>query len=209
VWAQVHRSPKANPSARDTTALVARRQGADGGWREAHGHHHGQRSGIPLARVPGLRPKARGRTGLQPRWPPQTNGAIERVPRTILRECWRPTFATSLVPHYTALHRYPAAYLGYYYDERAHAGCLANGRTPLAAYWVEPGSQPEVNPMSEREPTQVNNLDRYGFPPLPWSRAQDALAGGSPSPAVTFFLGTVGPDGKPTAAGPGRLLAVG
>ena len=59
--------------------------------------------------------------------------------------------------------------------------------------------------MSEREPTQVNNLDRYGFPPLPWSRAQDALASGSPSPAVTFFLGTVGPDAKPHAAGIGGL----
>jgi Pyridoxamine 5'-phosphate oxidase len=59
--------------------------------------------------------------------------------------------------------------------------------------------------MSEREPTQVTNLDRYGFPPLLWSRAHDALVGGSPSPAVTFFLGTVGPDGEPHAAGVGGL----
>src|SRR5262245_32557015 len=63
--------------------------------------------------------------------------------------------------------------------------------------------------MSEREPTQVTNLDRYGFPALPWSRARDALATGSPSPAVTFFLGTVGADGTPHAAGVGGLWQTG
>ena len=57
--------------------------------------------------------------------------------------------------------------------------------------------------MSGPEPTTVTNLDRYGSPALPWSRAHDALVGGSPSPAVTFFLGTVGPDGAPHAAGVG------
>ena len=59
--------------------------------------------------------------------------------------------------------------------------------------------------MPEREPTQVANLDRYGLAALPWSRARDALATGSPSPGVTFFLGTVGVDGKPHAAGVGGL----
>jgi len=59
--------------------------------------------------------------------------------------------------------------------------------------------------MSEREPAEVTNLDRYGFSPLLWSRARDALAAGSASPAVTFFLGTVAPDCKPHAAGVGAL----
>lgn len=59
--------------------------------------------------------------------------------------------------------------------------------------------------MSEREPTKVTNLSRYGNQALPWSRARDALAGSSASPDVTFFLGTVGPDGKPHAAGVGGL----
>ncbi len=59
--------------------------------------------------------------------------------------------------------------------------------------------------MSEREPTEVTNLDRYGFPALPWSRPREALTAGSPSPNVTFFLGTVGPDGRPYAAGVGGL----
>jgi hypothetical protein len=59
--------------------------------------------------------------------------------------------------------------------------------------------------MTEREPVEVTNLDRYGFPPLPWSRPRDALATGTPSPNVTFFLGTSRPDGRPHAAGVGGL----
>jgi hypothetical protein len=59
--------------------------------------------------------------------------------------------------------------------------------------------------MSESEPITGTNLDRYGNQALPWSRARDSLTAGSPSPAVTFFLGTVGPDGQPHAAGIGGL----
>jgi Pyridoxamine 5'-phosphate oxidase len=59
--------------------------------------------------------------------------------------------------------------------------------------------------MSEREPTAVANLSRYGNPALPWDRARDALTRSSASPDVTFFLGTIGPDGKPHAAGVGGL----
>ena len=59
--------------------------------------------------------------------------------------------------------------------------------------------------MTDREPVEVTNLDRYGFPALPWSRARDALVTGSPSPSITFFLGTFGPDGTPHAAGGGGL----
>jgi Pyridoxamine 5'-phosphate oxidase len=59
--------------------------------------------------------------------------------------------------------------------------------------------------MSEREPTTVTNLDRYGNQALLWSRARAALMGSSASPDVTFFLGTIGPDGKPHAAGVGGL----
>jgi len=59
--------------------------------------------------------------------------------------------------------------------------------------------------MSEREPTQATNPDRYGSPDLPWSRAREALTNEPRSRNVTFFLGTVGPDGKPYAAGVGAL----
>ncbi len=61
---------------------------------------------------------------------PQSNGCVERVQRTILEECWRPTFARSLVPKYTALRRDLARYLRFYNFERAHTGRHTNGRTP-------------------------------------------------------------------------------
>ncbi len=61
---------------------------------------------------------------------PQTNGAVERVQRTILEECWRPTFARAMVPRYTALRRDLAAYLNYYNFERAHTGRRNAGRPP-------------------------------------------------------------------------------
>jgi Pyridoxamine 5'-phosphate oxidase len=62
-----------------------------------------------------------------------------------------------------------------------------------------------TGPMNQQEPVETTNLDRYGSPALPWSRSRDRLAADSPSPAVTFFLGTSGPDGRPHAAGVGAL----
>lgn len=59
--------------------------------------------------------------------------------------------------------------------------------------------------MTDREPVDVANLDRYGFPPLPWSRPRDLLAAGPTQPDVPFFLGTSRPDGRPHAAGIGAL----
>ena len=61
---------------------------------------------------------------------PQTNGCVERVHRTILEECWRPSFARALVPRYTALKRDLDAYLSYYNFERAHTGRRNAGRPP-------------------------------------------------------------------------------
>src|SRR2546423_1324396 len=57
--------------------------------------------------------------------------------------------------------------------------------------------------MTERAPVEVTNLDRYGSPALAWSRVRDILA--VPSQTDRFFLGTVGPDGRPHAAGVGAL----
>lgn len=59
--------------------------------------------------------------------------------------------------------------------------------------------------MSDREPVETTNLDRYGFPALPWSRPRDVLARNTPGSSVTFFLGSVRPDGRPHAAGIGAL----
>ena len=64
---------------------------------------------------------------------PMTNGAVERVQRTILEECWRPSFARSLVPKQGGLVRDLATYLRFYNEERAHTGRLTAGRTPYQA----------------------------------------------------------------------------
>jgi hypothetical protein len=47
-----------------------------------------------------------------------------------LEECWRPSFARSLVPRYTALRHDLDAYLDYYNFDRAHTGRHTNGRIP-------------------------------------------------------------------------------
>jgi hypothetical protein len=60
--------------------------------------------------------------------------------------------------------------------------------------------------MTDRSPVEATNLDRYGFPALPWSRPRDILEGAAPGPSATFFLGTTGPDGRPHSAGVGALM---
>jgi hypothetical protein len=59
--------------------------------------------------------------------------------------------------------------------------------------------------MTDRQPTELTNLDRYGDPALPWSRAHDSLAFGPKGPLAGFFLGTVRPDGRPHVAGIGAV----
>jgi hypothetical protein len=65
--------------------------------------------------------------------------------------------------------------------------------------------------MTSQEPVEVTNLDRYGYPPLPWSRPRDLLATTSTSSdsPLTFFLGTSRPDGRPHAAGVGAVWSDG
>jgi hypothetical protein len=53
--------------------------------------------------------------------------------------------------------------------------------------------------MTEREPVEVTNLDRYDHAVLPWSRPRDLLLQGT-GPETPMFLGTVRPDGRPHAA---------
>jgi transposase InsO family protein len=131
VWAQLATTPL-NPSARQTSVLarrVATELGA-AGWRlervltdngsEFRSAEFGTTLGELGARQSFIRA---GR--------PATNGAVERVQRTILEECWRPSFARSLVPKLHGLSRDLAAYLRYYNEERAHTGRLTAGRTPL------------------------------------------------------------------------------
>ena len=61
---------------------------------------------------------------------PQSNGCVERVQGTILKECWKPAFARYLIPKYTGLRLDLDRYLRYYNTDRAHTGRWTNGRTP-------------------------------------------------------------------------------
>jgi transposase InsO family protein len=131
-WGEVHVTPL-NPAARWTTALVQRvaRDLAAAGWklRAVSTDNGSEFRAAPFT-------QAVQRLGAEHRFiragRPQTNGGVERVQRTILEECWRPTFARSLVPKFTALRRDLDAYLHYYNLERAHTGQHNHGRTPAA-----------------------------------------------------------------------------
>lgn len=59
--------------------------------------------------------------------------------------------------------------------------------------------------MTDLAPSEVTNLDRYGYPELPWSRPRDILAAEPPPSGTTFVLGTTRPDGRPHAAAFGAL----
>jgi transposase InsO family protein len=129
-WAELHVTPR-NPSAQWTSEL-ARRVAADlaaRGWSlEAVMTDNASefRSGEFERAVARL--EARHlfiRAGR-----PQTNGAVERVQRTILEECWKPAFARYLIPKYTGLRLDLERYLRYYNTDRAHTGRLTRGRTP-------------------------------------------------------------------------------
>jgi len=61
---------------------------------------------------------------------PQTNGHVERLHKTILDECWRPSFARYLHIKYHGLRRDLADYITYYNTDRAHNGRITKGRIP-------------------------------------------------------------------------------
>jgi hypothetical protein len=58
--------------------------------------------------------------------------------------------------------------------------------------------------MTDRKPLQTTNQDGYGNPPLKWERVLAALSG-PPTENLTYFVGTVRPDGRPHAAGVGAV----
>lgn len=133
VWAELATTPL-NPSAARTSAL-AKRVAAElraHGWRlERVLTDNGSefRSSVFGDTV---RELGAVQTFIRP-GRPMTNGAVERVQRTILEECWRPSFARSLVPKLGGLVRDLAGYLAEYNTERAHTGRLTRGLTPYQA----------------------------------------------------------------------------
>jgi transposase len=61
---------------------------------------------------------------------PQTNGNVEALHRTILDECWRPSFARYLHPALSSLRRDLEEYLRFYNFDRVHHGRLTGGQIP-------------------------------------------------------------------------------
>jgi transposase InsO family protein len=129
-WAELHASPK-NPRARHCRALVARvaAELAAAGWKlERVLSDNGSEF---RAREFGVAVEALGahqrfiKAGR-----PTSNGHVERLQLTILEECWRPSFARSLVPKKTALERDLEEYLETYNFDRAHTGRLTRGAIP-------------------------------------------------------------------------------
>jgi hypothetical protein len=55
------------------------------------------------------------------------------------------------------------------------------------------------------EPIRSRNLDQYGSDELPWRRVRDILVTDTGSADLTFFIGTVRPDGRPHSAGVGAI----
>jgi transposase InsO family protein len=129
-WAFLKASER-NPRARWTAELVhlVARELKDAGWRlqeittdngsEFRANQFGQatkHAGAHQRRIKAGRPNS--------------NGCAERLQLTILEECWRPSFARSLVPKITALERDLDEYLHHYNNDRAHTGRLTQGRLP-------------------------------------------------------------------------------
>src|SRR5579864_5735819 len=81
---------------------------------------------------------------------------------------------------------------------------LVTRARPLGHCLVSIGSSGGTQ-MTDRQPSEVTNLDRYGNAVLPWSRPHDLLSSGPKGPLAGFFLGTVRPDGRPHAAGIGAV----
>jgi len=129
-WAELHASER-NPRSRHCQALLHRvaHELALAGWKlEAVSTDNGSefvsqdfRRAVESRGARQRRIKA-GR--------PTSNGCVERVQLTLLEECWRPSFARSLVPKITALRRDLDEYLAYYNADRAHTGRHNRGCTP-------------------------------------------------------------------------------
>jgi transposase InsO family protein len=135
-------APASGPTIEHTSAL-ARRVAAElqaAGWQlkrvlTDNGNEFGRRAFS--ARLPASVTHTQIRSGR-----PQTNGHVERLQRTILEECWRPSFARYLQLRYSGLRRDLADYLHDYNFDREHHGRITQGRRPAdlvyGAHKMEP-----------------------------------------------------------------------
>jgi transposase InsO family protein len=129
-WARLHASER-NPRSRHCQALLHElaHELSKAGWKlQSVSTDNGSEFASQDFRAAVERHGARQRRIKAGR--PTSNGCVERVQLTILEECWRPSFARSLVPKLTALRRDLDEYLDYYNSHRAHTGRLTKGRVP-------------------------------------------------------------------------------
>lgn len=132
-WAELVVCKQANPgspSAKQTSRL-ARRVAGDlraAGWRlerllSDNGHEFKGEFTKTVARLKADHTRIHaGR--------PQTNGNVEALHKTILDECWRPTFARYIQPRLSGLRRELDTYLRFYNYDRVHHGRLTRGQIP-------------------------------------------------------------------------------
>jgi transposase InsO family protein len=130
-WAELIRCPSGQPSQAQTSRFARRVTGEmrRAGWSlERILTDNGNEFGRPLFTETVVDLGAR-HTRIRP-GRPQSNGHVERLHRTILEECWRPSFARYMQVRYRGLQRDLAAYLDYYNHERVHTGRNTRGRPP-------------------------------------------------------------------------------
>ena len=129
-WAELVVCKRGMPSAAQTSRL-ARRVAADlaaAGWRlervlSDNGSEFKGAFAATLERLDARQSRIKaGR--------PQTNGHVEALHKTILDECWRPSFARYLTPRLAGLRRELDEYLQLYNFHRAHTGRLTQGAVP-------------------------------------------------------------------------------
>jgi transposase len=119
-----------NPSAKQTSKLARRVAGdlREAGWRAQrflsdNGNEFKGEFTKTLGRLKAKHTRIHaGR--------PQTNGNVEALHRTILDECWRPSFARYLHPRLSSLRRDLDEYLRFYNFDRVHHGRLTAGQIP-------------------------------------------------------------------------------
>ena len=130
-WADLVTCPTGQPTQRQTSRL-ARRVAADlarCGWKlervlTDNGNEFRTSFDTTLSQLDARHTRIRaGR--------PQTNGHVENLHKTILDECWRPSFARYLHIAYGGLRADLAEYLELYNTDRAHTGRITNGRIPI------------------------------------------------------------------------------
>jgi hypothetical protein len=142
-WAELIACPTGNPSAKQTSRFARRiaKCLSAAGWRleRVLSDNGNEFRGSPFTATLA---KLKARHTFIRSGPPQTNGHVERLHRTILEECWRPAFARYLYVRFTGLRRDLDHYLHNYNHDRVHHGRHTHGRIPADIVYGPPKMAP-------------------------------------------------------------------